>query len=124
MQNGSESRDLNRGRLSTGATAGKSQTKPQTVRVTINEPWKLDLPQRVADHFEQTSALTGIEPSKLIAAAIVQQFNSAEAEKKKPEAKGQIASFSGPNAPRDSKQNSGPVQLMLQLVSGSDKTAS
>lgn len=113
----SESRDLNRG-SSIGASG------PRVGRVTINEPWRLDLPQKVVDHFEQTSALTGIEPEKLIAAAIVQQFNTAEAEKKKPEAKGSAVSFGGANVPSDRKQNPGPVQLLLQLGSGSDPSAS
>jgi len=48
-------------------------------RVTINEPWALDLPQKIVDHFEQTSALTGIEPSKLIAATLITHFESVSA---------------------------------------------
>lgn len=121
MRNGSESRDLNRARLSTGASDGKRrEASSDTARITINEPWRLDLPQKVVDHFEKTSALTGIEPSKLIAAAIVQQFAAAEVEKKKPETKGAVVSFSGANVPRDRTQNPGAVQLLLQLGQGLD----
>jgi hypothetical protein len=36
------------------------------------------------DHLEKTSALTGIRPEQLVAATLVQQFESAETEKKKP----------------------------------------
>ena len=54
----------------------KVQSRAVGARVTIKEPWRLDLPQKIVDHFEQTSALTGIEPSALIAAAIVKHFEA------------------------------------------------
>lgn len=47
-------------------------------RLTINEPWKLNIPQNIMDHYEHTSALTGIPPEQLIAATIVSHFEEVE----------------------------------------------
>lgn len=60
-----------------------AEARLESRRITVNDPWKLDLPQTIVDHYAQTSALTGIAPADLIAATIKDHFSQAEAAKKK-----------------------------------------
>lgn len=73
-RNETESRDAAR---TSGGTESTSE------RLTILDPWQLDLPQEILDHYEQTSALTGIPPAQLVASTIKQQFAASESVKKK-----------------------------------------
>lgn len=56
--------------------------------MTVNDPWKLDLPQTIVDHYAQTSALTGIAPADLIAATIKDHFSQAQVGESRSQARG------------------------------------
>jgi len=123
-----ESRDLNRvavqrilpNRNFAGSASNLSSSTGSTGRITINDPWTLDLPQAIVDHFEQTSALTGIEPSQLIAATIVNNFAASEVEKKKPSSARKTADRKRSDVQSSGGDHPHSLQLLLPLVSGFD----
>jgi len=112
-----ERRDLQRGPF-------ESTAQESTSRLTINDPWRLELPQAVMDHIEQTSAMTGMRPEQIVAATIVAQYESATIEKKKPTGESAAAGPGRRDVSHSRPHHQNSLQLMLPLGGGSDSTAS
>lgn len=102
-----------------GNTGGTTES---TSRLTINDPWRLEIPQAVMDHIEQTSAMTGMRPEQIVAATIVAQYESAVVEKKKsPDASPQTGAVRR-DVSSGRQDHANPLQLLLPLGGGPDQS--
>jgi hypothetical protein len=84
-------------------------------RLTINDPWRLQVPQKVMDAIEQASALTGLPPEKIVAQTLTSAFNAAEAEKKKPRETSASSDRVGSDVRPNSSHHGHSSQLLLSL---------